>query len=448
MKGIHTELTTKNNNLVKNHAEFVSKSDAASSDIVASTEKAKEMPSTDIEGASNESHHPVTEGDSNKELPPQKRSKRKGPAIKIELQEKKEGKKKSKLERVEKRKKKVKKRIYNCEDCGTSFSSEQEYSLHMTQHQPEARKQTFQCRICEREFGRAMALKDHEKSEHPGERKDTKDVQGTVYQCEDCGIDFRSKREYSKHASKHRQEARKRCIQCPICGTQFDREIDLRNHEKLEHPGKRPYVCETCGASFQHSTLLRDHTKLVHRTTFFHCDLCDKIFKRKHSLKTHKDIKHLNIWKYQCDICGLKTTLKYEYMVHLLVHSKERNFTCEVCGKAFKTKRTLNGHKTSHSDKRPYSCDVCGKGFLRREHLMEHLVVHTKENTFLCEDCGKSFSNKTNLYVHRRQHTGIRPYVCTVCGQGFHRRKALGKHMEKLHSDSAAEANPSENVNA
>ncbi|XP_070582121.1 zinc finger protein 626-like [Ptychodera flava] len=258
------------------------------------------------------------------------------------------------------------------------------------------------------------------------------------YNCEECGIAFTFKKEYSVHVRIHK-DAKKQSFQCLLCATQFVQRKELMDHEKSEHPEARPYVCEVCHNCFKSFYNLKGHIKKSHRTTPFSCEECNKVFKTSSALNIHNKLQHLGIWNHQCDTCGKKFFGKYGYELHLVTHTNVRNFQCEVCGKAYRSKANLRGHTLSHSGKKPHLCNVCGKGFGRRQHLMEHMVVHTKKNDFLCDYCGKSFSNKTNLYVHRRQHTGVHPHVCTICWQGFHRQRGLAKHMEKIHSNLKAE---------
>lgn len=52
-------------------------------------------------------------------------------------------------------------------------------------------------------------------------------------------------------------------------------------------------------------------------------------------------------------------------------------YHCEICEKTFKRKEHLMQHRKLHSGERPYVCMKCNKSFSRKEHLIRHEISHT-----------------------------------------------------------------------
>ncbi|XP_070560475.1 zinc finger protein 718-like [Ptychodera flava] len=135
------------------------------------------------------------------------------------------------------------------------------------------------------------------------EKKRKEKATKKFFKCEDCGIGFTLKKEYSLHMRIHKKDAQKR-FQCRLCGTEFAKMIELTNHEKSVHPGEKPYVCEVCHHGFNNFMYLNGHITRAHGTTSFNCEDCDKVFKTKSALNLHSKRMHLGVWKYQCDTCS------------------------------------------------------------------------------------------------------------------------------------------------
>jgi uncharacterized Zn-finger protein len=69
-------------------------------------------------------------------------------------------------------------------------------------------------------------------------------------------------------------------------------------HARIHEPS-RPFQCTypCCGKSYKKVTALRDHEAVHTREKKFHCDLCDMLFVRKCTLKSHNILKHQLVQK-------------------------------------------------------------------------------------------------------------------------------------------------------
>lgn len=120
---------------------------------------------------------------------------------------------------------------------------------------------------------------------------------------------------------------------------------------------------------------------------FYQCDICNKVFKDKSKLKSHREI-----------------------------HTDQRNVVCPDCGKRFKTTNCLRNHKRLHLAERPYfNCDQCEKRYTQKVQLKKHIeIVHMQRRDFACYTCGASFGTNSVLKMHLLSHQEFRAEKCNV----------------------------------
>ena len=77
-------------------------------------------------------------------------------------------------------------------------------------------------------------------------------------------------------------------------------------------------------------------------------------------------------------------------------------------------------------------CKYCSKTCASPSILKLHVVKHTKEKNFECNDCGKKFGTPAILYNHRGVHN---PIVCEICEGKFSQRANYMKHKATMHQN-------------
>ena len=78
--------------------------------------------------------------------------------------------------------------------------------------------------------------------------------------------------------------------------------------------------------------------------------------------------------KKTCPICQTVFKRRFSCKTHIAaVHGEKREYECYECSNKFKAKSTLSRHiKGMHMDKKPFNCKFCQRGFTRKCTLLKH----------------------------------------------------------------------------
>lgn len=156
----------------------------------------------------------------------------------------------------------------------------------------------FKCGICHAKFDRYKDLRCHKILKH----KDKKHI------CRICNKSFAHFGSLHKHIESH-SKIRLQCAHCdkwlgrphmrrhllhfhvPLdCKIIYKRKNLLIKHKKTND---KKVQCPQCNISIR-SIYLTTHIKNVHSNNKFTCQICDKIYKLKASLRSHVKAKHNN----------------------------------------------------------------------------------------------------------------------------------------------------------
>ena len=195
------------------------------------------------------------------------------------------------------------------------------------------------------------------------------------------------------------------------------------------------HKCDLCDKIFNKKHYLKNHITNVHGQKNYSCEQCGARFATKYSLKDHILIVHEGVKEYECQHCNKKFGHRGNLWIHVKsVHEKQRNDICDNCGKAFCGPQALRGHiKAVHEGIKDFKCEICQRAFQAPKDLNNHiLTVHEKVRNHVCHYCSREFGHKYNLNTHiRTVHEKLKSYVCENCGQSFGTSSILKRHVRK-----------------
>lgn len=220
--------------------------------------------------------------------------------------------------------------------------------------------------------------------------------------CHVCKQEFQKMCFLSRHCRK--VHSCLPAVNC-FCGKQLGTWKRLLIHKHLHFPEKIDYECKECKIIYKLKSSYDNHMKSKHGPDAKKhvCSQCARCFKDSRTLLTHE-----------------KTHLPdYLKLTHL----------CEVCNKKFVNKNSLKSHITSvHEMANLYTCETCGKGFSTKSNLKSHLYVHSSKKDVQCDTCSARFKNMDSLRKHKKTHLE-KSHVCNICGNRYRNRNNLKAHM-------------------
>ncbi|XP_035826305.1 uncharacterized protein LOC101860255 [Aplysia californica] len=358
--------------------------------------------------------------------------------------------------------------VYKCHKCLKSFENRMAYIRHAATH---ADIKSFQCSLCCSWYTTVEYVQTHIRLSHKPEH----DGMSANFECENCGVSFRSQEALDNHKKYHSTSAedsmsngkvqgrsyyscnncpkifwrynalvkhmkshlksltkKKKSLMCSICKKTFRENYELQRHVGTH---TRPYLCSSCGKSFSLPWSLKEHMKAYHsKENPYRCEFCNKNYSTSNSLRLHRRI-HTGEKNFQCEFCE-KVFVDLSYLKsHKKSHFPDKPFKCTICSYSSKHKSGLSRHMLSHKQEKNHFCPICHKAFTQRGHVKTHMKLHTKIKNHVCTVCGSAFARHDYLKIHMRTHTNEKPYSCPVCSRAFAMSSNMLSHIKKTHPD-------------
>uniref|UniRef100_A0A8D8GZ91 Zinc finger and SCAN domain-containing protein 2 n=1 Tax=Culex pipiens TaxID=7175 RepID=A0A8D8GZ91_CULPI len=192
---------------------------------------------------------------------------------------------------------------------------------------------------------------------------------------------------------------------CPNCQQKFEGKNSMIIHlhycrKSTPNKSKKRFTCSICFADFNYQKNLQDHLNKHKGIKPYKCrrENCNH-----HSYTVKERIHHEKICgkdKPICPECGLQLASPDTLIAHLGTHRAAAH-PCDICDKLFKSKKTLKKHRLIHAEDRVYfPCSVCEKSLKSMAALRVHMRIHTQEKPHACHICGQGFAYKCLVKPH------------------------------------------------
>ena len=180
-----------------------------------------------------------------------------------------------------------------CHICFKTYVDKYRLAHHMKSHEHE--NPTFSCEKCQTIFIRKCNLDEHLKLYHSENPED--------FSCEECTATFSSKSNLKRHIKTKHTDIDEE-FNCDNCDKKINRHDNLLKHKEFAHNVKRNklvlpgindedknFQCLYCEKEYTQKFSLIRHIETKHSDMeYYHCDVCDKSFKRRDVLQVHKKI--------------------------------------------------------------------------------------------------------------------------------------------------------------
>ncbi|EDW68385.1 uncharacterized protein [Drosophila virilis] len=200
------------------------------------------------------------------------------------------------------------------------------------------------------------------------------------------------------------------------------------------------HVCDQCGASFRVRCNLTIHMLRHTRTKNYPCSECPKKFYDAYMRNIHIRVRHRGELPFECNYCrkafgSSNTRYLHEKKVHGASPRIHRNVN--RLNKRIELSDEQQEKQTPNEQDQKeivrHFCSYCDKSYATKYALNWHNNLHIGAKPFKCKFCDMSFADPQSKKKHEMKHDSKRPFECDICLKGFYVRSKLKEH-ERIHT--------------
>ena len=148
---------------------------------------------------------------------------------------------------------------FKCNICGSLFTTNSAWKLHMTSHST-----TFSCETCKKCFNNKANFYRHSKIHMNPPKQRTKNI---LHYCSICKKGLENKNAFYSHM---KIEHETKTESCPDCAKSFYSKSELTSHRKTHTDYPRHLSCDQCGYKTDSKYYLKIHSD-THSETKYPC---------------------------------------------------------------------------------------------------------------------------------------------------------------------------------
>ncbi|XP_055314291.1 zinc finger protein 665-like [Sitodiplosis mosellana] len=223
-------------------------------------------------------------------------------------------------------------------------------------------------------------------------------------------------------------------FKCNVCGIIKRSYNNLAEH-KAGHTTQ--YTCDICQKTFLLKNSMKRHMREIHvARSKFPCDQCDESFRMQKHLDTHVKMAHpKGLDGYEEDVRNIKINLSPEQIKSVM--DAHFNMKCDFCDVVFDGIKTARPHYLSQHDVQFGYIKCCNIKLRHNQIVMDHIQWHINPDTFKCRLCKKETNGRPNLLKHIKSHQILqqKQFYCNLCEKNFERGYIYKAHVERVHKE-------------
>ena len=338
---------------------------------------------------------------------------------------------------------------FECNFCGTYYSTKDLLSNHKKEHIEKAKRSVPSVGVKRLDETMDYLYTDTEDKEEVQVEEVGEDVEEDVEEVVEEDVEEDELQDEEEQQNDKQVEEELRLEDEPLQEMELQEEMDdnmlqdiNRLNDRKQSDNSSVYDgcdCDMCGKTFDNDGLLnihkyREHNKIGQQDNIegdnpnasVVCNICGKSYNTRDSLmcKKHKHIK--------------KEDLSFP-SVGLKKESIEGMIKSEDLDQSSREVDELERRIDALTEKREsvWTCIQCGKSDKSRFHLRRHTESHIEGFTFACNRCDKTYPHRNPLKSHvLRSHPedrAAKPFTCDICSSEHKTKSAVGIHKKKNH---------------